>query len=319
MRAIVRERYGPPDVLALREVPAPRGTEGRVVIRVHAASVNALDWRSVRADPFVVRLSEGLRRPKEPRLGVDAAGVVEEVGPGVTDLRPGDEVFGLALGAFGELASGTVFVRKPPNLSFEEAAAVPVAATTALQAMRDKGGVKAGQRVLVTGAGGGVGTFAVQIACAFGAEVTAATSTDKVDLVRAIGADHVIDYRREDVTAGGRRFDTILDVAGTPSIGRLRKVLADDGTYVLVGAGHGRGGPVARLIAAFVRQKLLRQRVVFFISKENRADLQTLADMLADGRIRPVIDRTYPLEQTAQAVRYVETGQAAGKVVITVP
>jgi NADPH:quinone reductase-like Zn-dependent oxidoreductase len=251
-------------------------------------------------------------------VGIDAAGVVEAVGPGVTDLRPGDEVFGLALGAFGEVASGRIFVRKPPNLTFEQAAAVPVAGTTALQAVRDKAAVQSGQRVLVTGAGGGVGTFAVQIACAFGAEVTAATSTDKVELVRTIGADHVIDYQREDITRGGQRFDVILDVAGTPSIGALRQLVAPGGTYVLVGAGHGRGGPLARLVAAFVRQKLLRQRVIFFISKENAADLQLLADVLAQGRIRPVIDRAYPLDQTAEAVRYVETGQAAGKVVITV-
>jgi NADPH:quinone reductase-like Zn-dependent oxidoreductase len=318
MKAIVQDRYGSPDVLRLTDVDKPMVDDDDVLVRVRAASVNAGDWRRVRASPFVIRLVEGLRRPRTGAVGVDAAGHVEEVGKDVTHLQPGDEVFGVRKGAFAEYVSGRTFVPKPANLTFEHAAAVPVAGSTALQALRDKGRIQPGQRVLVNGAGGGVGTFVVQIAKAFGADVTGVSSTGKLDLVRSIGADHVIDYTREDFTKSGPRYDLIIDVGGTPSLSACRRALTPDGTLVLVGAGSGPGGPIARLLAGFLRSRLLKQRIVAFISRESKEDLLTLKELIEAGKVAPVIDRTYPLSETAEAIRYLESGHARGKVAITV-
>lgn len=318
MKAIIQPGYGSPDILELQDIDKPTPADDAVLVRVRAASVNALDWRGVRASPFIVRLMGGVRRPKVPSLGVDAAGVVEAMGKDVTDLKPGDEVFGMRTGAFAEYVSGRTFVRKPANVTYEQAAAVPAAGSTALQAVRDKAKVQPGQRVLVTGAGGGVGHFAVQIAKAFGGEVTAVTNTGNLEMVRSIGADHVVDYTRDDFTRGEERYDVILDVAGTPSLRACRRALAPGGTLVLVGAGKGPGGPLTRLFMGLVRSRVLRQRVIGFISSASKDDLLELRDLIEAGKVTPVIDRTYPLSKTADAVRYVETGHARGKVVITV-
>jgi NADPH:quinone reductase-like Zn-dependent oxidoreductase len=318
MKAIVQHSYGPPDVLRLEVVDKPAVPDDAVLVRVHAASVNAGDWRRVRAAPSFVRLVQGIRRPRNPLLGGDAAGQVEAVGKDVTDLHVGDEVFGVRTGALAEYVSGRNFVPKPTSLTFEEAAAVPIAGLTALQAIRDKGKLRPGQRVLVNGAGGGVGTFVVQLAKAFGAEVSAVTTTANLELLRSIGADHVIDYTREDFTRSEQRYDLILDVGGTPSLPAQRRALTPDGTLVLVGAGKGAGGPMASLFAALVRSRLLRQRVVSFIAKVDREDLVTLKELIDAGKVTPVIDRTYPLAETADALRYLEAGHARGKVVVTV-
>lgn len=319
MRAIVQERYGSPgDVLRLTEVDKPQVGDDQVLVRVRASSVNAGDWRRVRATPFFIRFVEGLRRPKATALGGDVAGVVEAVGSAVTDLKVGDEVYGVRTGAFAEYVSGKNFVPKPANLTVEQAAAVPIAGLTALQAVRDKGRIQPGQKVVVNGAGGGVGTFTVQLAKALGAEVTGVTSTENVDLVRSMGADHVIDYRREDFTRGPDGYDVIIDVGGTPSMSALRRALAPDGTLVRVGAGKGGGGPMVSLAAALVRSRVLKQRVVSFIAKVEKQDLLTLKELIEAGKVRPVIDRTYPLSEIAEALRYLETERARGKVVITV-
>ena len=320
MRAIVQPRYGAPEaVLELRDdVEMPTVAIGSVLVRVRAASVNAGDWRRVRASPLLVRLTEGIRRPRVTALGADAAGVVEAVGRDVTHVKPGDAVFGIRTGAFAEYVSGRNFVPKPTNVTFAQAAAVPVAGITALQAVRDKGVVKAGQRVLVNGAGGGVGTFAVQIAKALGASVTGVTSTANLDLVRSIGADHVIDYTREDFTSSGQRYDVIVDVGGNRSLADCRRTLTRDGTFVAVGAGQGNGGPMGRLIGGTLRSRLLKQRVEVFIAAVEKDDLLTLKELIEAGKVRPIVDRTYPLSQTAEALRYVEEGRARGKVVIAI-
>ena len=321
MRAIVQHRYGPPaDVLELRDdVDKPHVTDAGVLVRVHASSVNSGDWRRVTARPFLVRLFEGLRRPRTPLVGSDAAGVVEAVGKDATHVTVGDEVYGMRSGAFAEYVSGQSFVSKPQNLSFEQAAAVPAAGCTALQALRDRGNVQPGQKVLVYGAGGGVGTFAVQIAKAFGAEVTAVTSTDNLDLARSIGADHVIDYRREDFSRSGQRYDLIVDASGRPPVGAFRRALPPAGTLVLVAAGAGAFGAVGRFVGSQLRRRVLKQRVVVFIaSGPFNENLLTLKQLIEAGKITPVIDRTYPLSETADAIRYAETERVRGKVVITV-
>ena len=321
MKAIGQDRYGSPDVLSVRDVPVPVPGDEAVLVRVRASSVNAVDWHAMRGEPFLVRLTDGLLRPKTAVRGVDAAGIVEAVGKGVTHLRPGDEVFGMRNGAWAEYVSGRTFVRKPANLTFEQAAAVPVAAVTALQALRRKGGLAAGQRVLVTGAGGGVGTFAVQIARALGAEVNAATSPEHLELVRSLGAGRVFDYTREDFTRDGSRYDLIIDIGGGRSLGDLGRVLAPDGRLVVVGGGVGNGrwlGPVLRPAAAALRQRLRGQRMLPFLSNASIDDLAVLGDLLERGEVRPIVDRTYPLHEAAEAVRYLETGKARGKVVITV-
>lgn len=310
--------YGSPELLTLEEIEIPVPGDDQVLVRVRASSVNAADYHSIRAAMFAVRVMSGFRRPKEPRVGGDAAGVVEAVGSNVTHLAVGDEVFGVRTGAFGEYVAGRTFVRKPENLSFEQAAAIPIAGVTALQALRDHGRIEPGQRVLVTGAGGGVGTFTVQLAKAFGAEVTATTHTETVDLVRSLGADEVIDYTRQDFTRLGRRWDLVVDVGGATPLPRMRRAVAPGGRLVIVGAAKTFGGPIGRLVSGLFRARVLRQRVIVFIASVKPQDLLTLKELAEAGKLKPAIDRTYPLEETAQALLHVERGAARGKVVITV-
>ncbi len=323
MRAVVYTQYGPPEVLRLAEVPTPVPRDDEVLVQVHAASVNAADWRLMRADPFLARLHAGLFAPKRyPVLGADIAGRVEAVGRGVSRLRPGDEVFGdvfeSGMGGFAEYACARErdLVPKPANVSFVEAAAVPLAGRTALHALRDAGQVRAGQKVLIAGASGGVGTFAVQLAKHLGAEVTAVCSTGKVELARSLGADHVIDYSREDFVRGEQRYDLILAVNGFRSIFDYRRALSPRGRYAMA------GGSTAQMFQALLFGPWLSllgsQKFVTVSSKPNHADLELLGELLAAGRLKPVIDRRYPLEETREAVRYVEEGHAAGKVVVTV-
>ncbi len=319
MQAIVQERYGSPDVLAFTSIDRPVIGDDGVLVQVRASSVNAKDWHLIRGRPYLARLMTGLRTPKGAVPGVDVAGVVVAVGQSVTELQPGDEVFGACSGAYAEYVAGRVrnFVVKPANLTFEQAAAIPVAAITALQALRDQGRVEAGQRALILGAGGGVGSFAVQIAKAYGAAVTAATSTGNLDCVRSIGADEVIDYTRENATRRGRQYDLILDVGGYASLGDLDRAVVPGGTVVLVGAGNASSlAIVAGLLAVTIRSRLRGQRMVSFLASVSREDLLVLGELAASGRIVPVIDRTYPLREVAEAVRYVETGEVRGKVVI---
>lgn len=320
MKAILQGRYGSPDVLELRDVDVPEIGDDRVLVRVRAASVNALDWHFLRGEPFPVRLSEGLRRPKSSLTGSDVAGVVEAVGKDVTEIRPGDEVFGTSRGTFAEFVRGREarLVPLPVGFSFEQAAAVPVAATTALQALRDQGRVQPGQTVLINGAGGGVGTFAVQLAKAFGAIVTGVSSTKNMDLMRSIGADDVIDYTREDFTQRRQRFDLIVDIAGTRSLSACRRALTPHGTYVVVGGPGGRWiRPADRFVKVLVLSRFVRQRLVGVGAQINRDDLLVLKELMEAGKLTPVIDRTYPLSEVPDAIRYVEERHARGKVVIT--
>jgi NADPH:quinone reductase-like Zn-dependent oxidoreductase len=320
MKAIVQDTYGSPDVLEIREIDKPPVGEGEVLIRVHAASVNPADWHFMRGSPYVIRLTgSGLRRPKNPVPGSDVAGVVEAVGKNVTRLRPGDEVFGWCRGAYAEYACAAEdhFVPKPANLTFEQAAAVPIAATTALQGLRDTGKLQRGQTVLVIGASGGVGTFAVQIAKALGAEVTGVCSTRNVEMVRSIGADHVIDYTREDFTRGEQRYDLIFQLAGTSSPSECRRALTLKGTLVL-SSGEGRLSGMGRILTAMVSSPFVSQRLVMWVASLNNADLVMLAGLIEAGKITPVIDRTYTLGETPGALRYLEEGHTRGKVVISV-
>ena len=319
MKAITYTEYGSPDVLRLTEVEKPTPKDHEVLIRVRAASVNPYDWRLLRGKPLFIRpMIGGLRRPKVTRPGVDVAGRVEAVDRSVTGFKPGDEVFGTCRGAFAEYAC-TVEDRlalKPANLSFEEAAAVPLAALTALQALRDKGGIRPGGKVLVDGASGGVGTFAIQIAKQLGAEVTAVCSTGNVDRARSLGADHVIDYTREDFTKSGQRYDLIIAANAHRPIFDYRRALSRNGTFVMIGGGWSQIlqgmflGPLLSWIGS--------RKMTFFIARITRTDLAFLGDLLAAGKIVPVIDRRYPLSDVAEAVRYLEDGHAKGKVVITV-
>ncbi len=322
MKAIVQEGTGSADVLHLREVERPALEDNRVLIRVRAASVNALDWHTVHGGLLLTVISKLMRQKDHPIRGADLAGVVEAVGKDVTGLRPGDEVFGMGRGAFAEWSSSLDrgLVRKPAELSFPQAATIGVAALTALQGVRDHGRVKPGQRVLVHGAGGGVGTYAVQIAKALGAHVTAVTGPKNVDLVSALGPDVLIDYSREDVTKRRDRFDVILDIAATRSVGSMRKLLVPNGQFVQVGASKSGGwfGIFGRIIAIVVRSRLLKQRVLMYIARTNQADLTYVGELMVAGKVRAVIDRTYQLAETAEAVRYLGTGEARAKVVITV-
>lgn len=318
MRAIVQSRYGAPEHLRLAEVESPTLTESGVLVRVHASSINAGDWRRVRGAPFIIRAVEGWRRPRSPLFGGDAAGLAEAVGDAVAHVSPGDRVYGIRTGSFAELVNGRAFTRMPSNLSFEEAAAIPIAGVTALQAVRDHGGTLPGYRVLVNGAGGGVGHLAVQLAKAYGAAVTAVTGPRTVELVESLGADRVFDYSRADFTRAGDEHDVVIDLGGNRSIRDLRRTLKPDGTVVLVGAGAGHLGPMTRLVGGIVRMKVLRQRVASYIAAVRMEDLDTLREFIEAGKLRPVIDRTYPLEQVPEALEHVESGQAGGKVVITI-
>ncbi|HEX6342952.1 NAD(P)-dependent alcohol dehydrogenase [Umezawaea sp.] len=319
MKAIVQDEYGPADVLGFRDVDRPAAGDGEVLLRVRAAGVDPGVWHLTRGLPYPVRLVSGLRRPKAKVPGLDVAGVVEEVGAGVTRLAVGDEVFGTCDGAFAEYAVAREdrFAPKPANLSFEQAAAVPVSACTALQSLRDTGKVAAGQRVLIIGAGGGIGVYAVQLAAVFGAEVTGVCSTGKVELVRSLGADHVVDYTREDFAGG---FDLILDIAGNRPLSRLRRALTPSGTLVIVG-GEGGGKLLQgtdRQLRALALSPFIRQRLCTLVSSQPLADLELLADLLAAGTVKPVVDRTFPLSGAADAVRYLELGHSTGKSVLTV-
>ncbi len=320
MKAIVQDTYGPPDVLELKEIDRPQVGDNEALVRVRTASVNPADWHIVRGRPFIVRLAGyGLRRPKNQVPGTDVAGVVEAVGKNVTGLRPGDEVLGWCVGAYAEYACAAQdhFVPRPSNLTFEQAAAVPIAATTALQGLRDKGQLQPGQKVLVIGASGGVGTFAVQIAKALGAEVTGVCSTRNVEMVRSIGADHVIDYTQEDFTRGEQRYDLVFQLAGTRSPSACRRALTRTGTLVL-SSGDGRLTGIDRIVTAMVSSRFVSQRLVTWIAALNNGDLRTLTGLIEAGKVTPVIDRTYALAETPAAIRYLEEGHTRGKVVITV-
>lgn len=321
MKAIVGRKYGKAEALRLEDVPEPEAAEGRVVVRVRAASVNAGDWRLTRGEPVIARpMMGGLRGPNPPVRGWDFAGVVEAVGPGVDDLSVGEEVFGSGDSAFAELVSAKAerVAAKPASLSFEEAAAIPVAGVTALQALR-RAEVGPGQRVLVNGAAGGVGTFTVQIAKALGAHVTGVCSGRNRELVLSLGADRVIDYASEDFTRERRAYDVVVDNVGNRSLRALRRALTSDGTLVVVGGGHGRIlGPLRNLVVVLLLKRFARQRLVPFLAKPTRADLLELAGLVGAGSVRVVLDRTYPLSDTPAALAYVETGHARGKVVVTV-
>jgi NADPH:quinone reductase-like Zn-dependent oxidoreductase len=327
MKAIRYYAYGSPDVLQLQDIDMPVIGDEDVLIRVRAASVNPLDWHFMTGMPYIARLQAGLLRPKASarRLGADMAGSVEAVGSNVTKFAPGDDVFGgLAdLGTLAEYISvpqDGVVLHKPASVTFEQAAAVPVAGFTALQALRDKGHIQAGHKVLVNGASGGVGTFTVQIAKALGAEVTGVCSTANVQMVGSIGADHVIDYTREDYTRAGQRYDLLVDIAGNRTLAECRRVLAPAGVLVGVG-GPDKGrwiGPVARAVKMILLSPLVSQRLAVFLAHQSRDDLVVLRAMLEAGKMTPVIDRTYELSAVADAMRYLQKGHARGKVVITI-
>lgn len=322
MRAILHDRFGPPDVLELREIDEPRAGDGEVLVRVRAASVNPADWYAMMGVPYVARIQMGLRRPRTNRPGLDLAGVVAAVGGNVTRFQPGDEVFGTGTGTLAEYVAVAedALVLKPANLSFEQAGAVPVAALTALQGLRDKGRVQPGQQVLVNGASGGVGTFAVQLAKARGAEVTAVCSTRNVDMARSLGADRVIDYTREDFTRDERRYDLLLDVAGSRPWSACRRVLAPRARLVLVGAPKGSRllGPLGHIGKVGLASLPASQKVAFFVSKSSREDLTTLRELLEAGTVTPVVERSYPLPEAADAFRHLGEGHAQGKLAVIV-
>jgi NADPH:quinone reductase-like Zn-dependent oxidoreductase len=324
MKAIRYCEYGPPDVLKLEEVEKPVPNDNQVLVRVRAASVNPLDL-TIRG-PWLIRPMTGLRKPKDTRIGVDYAGSVEAVGKNVTQFKPGDEVFGGKNGAIAEYICALAdrgITLKPANITFEQAAAVPVAALTALQGLRDKGEIQAGQKVLINGASGGVGTFAVQIAKSFGTEVTGVCSTRNVDLVRSIGADHVIDYTKEDFTKGHQRYDLIFDLVGNHSFSDRRRVLNPKGICVMAGVGgagwhDGMGMRLFGELNAYVRSRFVSEKFIAYIAAFNKEDVTVLAGLLQSGKVTPVIDKTYKLDQTADALRYLEQGHARGKVVVKI-
>jgi NADPH:quinone reductase-like Zn-dependent oxidoreductase len=323
MKAIVQDTYGPADGLELRDVDTPTIAGDEVLVRVHAAGVDRGVWHVMTGLPYPLRLAGyGLRTPKSGVPGMDVAGVVEAVGGDVTCFAPGDEVFGIGKGTYAEFACAPAhkLALKPANLTFEQAAALAISGLTALQGVRDHGFVRPGQNVLIIGASGGVGTYAVQLASAFGAKVSAVCSTTKVDMVRSLGADHVIDYTREDFSAGAQRYDVILDIGGNASLSRLRRALTPKGTLVIMGGetgGRWLGGS-DRQLRALVLSRFVGQRLTTFICSENHEDLIVLTELIEAGRVTPVIDRTYPLADAAEAIRYLEQGHARGKVVITV-
>lgn len=322
MKAIVQDSYGSTDVLKLAEVERPAPGENEVLVRIHAAGVDAGVWHEMAGLPYLIRvMGYGLRGPRRRIRGYDFAGRVEAVGDNVAQLAAGDEVFGLCRGTFAEYACAKEekLELKPANLSFEQAAAVPTSALTALQGLRDHGKIQAGQAVLIIGASGGVGSFAVQLAKAFGAEVTGVCSTPKMDLVHSIGADHVIDYKREEITQSGRRYDLILDIGGNRSLTLLRSALNPRGTLVIVGGEEGGRwlGGVDRLLRALLLSPFVGHNLRAFIAKGDKKDLQFLKQQIEAGKLTPVIDRTYPHSEAAEAVRYLEKGKVRGKVVIT--
>ena len=321
MKAAVYTRYGSPDVVQIKDVEKPVPKDNEVLIEVRAASVNPLDWHFMRGTPYFVRILAGLRKPKITRLGVDVAGQVEAVGRNVTQFKPGDAVFGSCRGAFAEYVctSESTLVMKPDNVTFEQAASAPVAAFTVLQGLRDKGQIQPGQKVLINGAAGGVGTFAVQIAKSFGADVTGVCSTRNVDMVRSIGADRVIDYTREDFTKSGQRYDLIFDCVGNHSLLACRRVLNPKGIYIAVGGPSGRWmiGPLASGITAPVLSRFVSQKLAMVLAKPSKEDLTIMHELMETGKVTSVIDKRYRLSEVPEAIRYLEEGHARGKVVIT--
>jgi len=322
MKAAIYAKYGPPDVVQIADVEKPVPKDDEVLIKVHAASVNPLDWHYIRGTPYVIHLLAGLRKPKDQRLGVDVAGEVEVVGKNVIQLKPGDAVFGSCHGAFAEYVctSELAVVVKPDNVTFEQAAAVPVAAYTALQGLRDRGKIQPGQKVLINGAAGGVGTFAVQIAKSYGAEVTAICSTRNVDMVQSLGATHVIDYTQTDFTKSAQRYDIFFDLVANHSLAACTRVLNPQGTYIPAGGEGGRwmARALARGITTLVLSRFLSQKLVaFFMAQPSKEDLNIMRELLQSGRVTPVIDRSYKLNEVSAAIGYLETRHARGKVVIT--
>ncbi|OAB37003.1 alcohol dehydrogenase [Paenibacillus macquariensis subsp. defensor] len=321
MKAIVYNKYGPPDVLQLKEVEKPVPKDNEVLVKVHAASANPLDWHFMRGTPYIMRLQTGLFRPKNNAIGVDVAGRIEAVGKNVKEFQPGDEVFGACNGAFAEYvcASEGYLVKIPVNVTFEQAAAVPIAAFTALQGLRDQGLIQPGQKVLINGAAGGVGTFAVQVAKSLGAEVTGVCSTRNVAMVRSIGADHVIDYTQEDFTRCKNTYDLIFDAVGNRSLLYCRRILRPQGTFVIVGSqSKGRWlGPLARSLRGLLLSRFVSQRIMMFMASWSKDDLVTMQKLLEAGKVTPVIDRYYKWSEVTEAIRYLEEGHAQGKVIIT--
>ena len=322
MKAIIREAYGSVDALRLADIDQPVAGEVDVLVHVHAAGVDQGVWHLMTGTPYAMRLAGfGIRAPKNALLGYDVAGRIEAVGAQVTEFRPGQEVFGTCRGAFAEYAVARAdrLLPKPVNVTFEQAAVVPISGFAALQAVREQGGVRSGQRVLIIGAGGGVGTFAVQIAKADGAEVTGVCSASKAELVRSIGADHVIDYTREDFVDGRNRYDVILDIAGNRSLSDLRRALTPWGTLVIVGGEDaGKWLGIRRQLRAAALSPFVRQKLGFFISKERPEDLEELRKLLEAGTIRPVVDKTFPLEEVPAAIQYLRDGRARGKIVVVI-
>jgi len=324
MRALVYCDYGTPDVLTIAHIQKPVPLETQVLVRVRAASVNPVDWHMMRGTPYVMRLGSGLRKPAVTRTGVDFAGVIEAVGRQVSRFKVGDEVFGGRTGSLAEyivVSADRAIVHKPGNVPFDQAAAVGVAGLTALQGIRDRGQVQKGQRVLINGASGGVGTFAVQVAKRLGAEVTGVCSTRNVELVRSLGADHVIDYTRDDFTTRAGAYDVVLDNVGNRPVSACRRVLTPKGRYVLVGGGgpddHTIIGPLGRVASLYMTSPFVTQQMGMFIAELNARDLEWFAEAMATGAVSAVIDRRYPFEQAADAMRYLETGRARGKVIVT--
>jgi NADPH:quinone reductase-like Zn-dependent oxidoreductase len=319
MQAIIQDRYGSAEVLEARDIDKPAIADDEVLVRVRPASVHVGDWILMTGVPYVMRMGTGLRKPKNPIPGTDIAGTVEAVGPQVQSLKPGDEVFGWCTGAFAEYARAPEdqLLTKPANLTFEQAAAVGVSASTALQLLRDDANVRPGQKVLINGASGGVGTFAVQIAKAFGAEVTGVCSTKNLELVRSIGADHVIDYTQKDFRDGDERYDFILDNVGDRSMADTRRALTSNGTLISNGGGHG-AGKLGRTIRGFLASVVVRQQARPSVKTQNRSDLIALKELVEAGQVRPVIGGTYPLSRTADAISQVAAGHARGTLVIAV-
>jgi NADPH:quinone reductase-like Zn-dependent oxidoreductase len=322
MKAFTREQFGAPDVLELRAIEKPVVGDGEVLVRVHAASVNPFDWHMLTGIPYIARMMVGLRSPKSERLGVDFAGTVESVGTSVTDFRPGDEVFGGKTGAFGEYvcvpADGAV-APKPANLTFEQAAAVPMAGITALQGLRDKGRIRRGHKVLINGTSGGVGTFAVQIAKSFGAEVTGVCSPGNVDNARALGADRVIDYTKDDLTRTGEQYELILDVAFNRTWAEYKRLLEPEGVLVVVGGPKTNRwiGPMGKRFYVGVAAKASGRKAPFFLADMNKEDLLVLRDLIEDGKVTPFVERQYELAELREALGYVARGHARGKIVVT--
>jgi NADPH:quinone reductase-like Zn-dependent oxidoreductase len=322
VKAIIRDAYGSVDALRLADIDQPVAGEVDVLVHVHAAGVDQGVWHLMTGTPYAMRLAGfGIRAPKNALLGYDVAGRIEAVGAQVTEFRPGQEVFGTCRGSFAEYAVARAdrLLPKPGNVTFEQAAVVPISGFAALQAVREQGGVRSGQRVLIIGAGGGVGTFAVQIAKADGAEVTGVCSASKAELVRSIGADHVIDYTREDFVDGLNRYDVILDIAGNRSLSELRRALTPRGTLVIVGGEDaGKWLGIRRQLRAAALSPFVRQKLGFFISKERPEDLEELRKLLEAGTIRPVVDKTFPLEEVPAAIQYLRDGRARGKIVVVI-